>query len=174
MNNNHAILISIYLFLSLGAIAEEQKSPVLIEADQVTHNRDKNEILYQGNVVISQDTLQIKSDRLLIRTEKDKFIFIKATGNPVRFQQNINKAISGRADIIEYQIEKKILMLVGNALVARKGESIKATQISYNLEEGSISAIGGGKPENRVKTIFKLPESFPKTKQPVANNGTDK
>ena len=65
----------IFLLLSLPAVAEraDRDKPVELEADTVTVNDAKKTSVYTGDVVLTQGTLVIHGDKLIVREDSQGF-----------------------------------------------------------------------------------------------------
>ncbi len=144
------LLILLFSFL---AYAEKQKPPVVIEADKLTYLKKKNEAIYTGNVVVKKGDFTLFADKMYVffkqnsKDKKSKIDKIIAIGN-VHFTKGVYK---GKAEKLEYYEDKKIIKLIGNAVLEKEGNIIEGDVIVYNLftEEAKVS---GNK--RRVKTII--------------------
>ena len=74
---NSALMMSICLglFVSLNAKAEsaDRDKPIELEADTVTVNDAKKTSTYTGRVILTQGTLVIHADKLIVREDKEGF-----------------------------------------------------------------------------------------------------
>src|ERR1700693_3390857 len=77
--------------MALPGIALADKSdrdkPVNIEADRVTIDDKKKQSAFEGNVTLSQGTLMLKADRVLVKQDAGGFNFAVAYGKPAYFKQ---------------------------------------------------------------------------------------
>ncbi|MCS7083839.1 MAG: lipopolysaccharide transport periplasmic protein LptA [Aquificaceae bacterium] len=130
------------LFVFL-AIFVSFAQPIIIEADQLTYEKDK--LIYNGNVKVSRADGVLKAQRLVIfLDEKKRAKSAEATGQPLYRDEKRQAS----ADSIQYDFEKEILILKGNARL-QEGESfIEAPQITYFRKEDRALAQG------RVRTIY--------------------
>ena len=136
-------------------------------ADQGRHSAD-----FQGNVVVSQGTLQILADRLQIRAgsngERLGVAFGKA-GAPVQFRQRGDKPDEwneGQADRVEYDSGANQVRLIGSASLRNLSgtvvtQSVSSAAITYDTALDTISSTQrdqGGAPEanarQRVTVVF--------------------
>ncbi|HAF00971.1 MAG TPA: lipopolysaccharide transport periplasmic protein LptA, partial [Methylophilaceae bacterium] len=90
--------------LAWGEAADRNK-PIELEADTVTVNDAKKTSTYAGNVVLTQGTLEIHADKLVVREDAEGFQHSTSTGNPTTFKQKLegrDEYMSGSAQRIEY------------------------------------------------------------------------
>src|SRR5258706_5001009 len=102
-------LTTFCLLAILSTVASGEKGdrdkPINITADRGFEDNKKQEAIFEGNVLLTQGTLRVDADRIVVRRDKEGFDFAKATGNPARFRQKrdgIDEFIEGYAKRIEY------------------------------------------------------------------------
>jgi lipopolysaccharide export system protein LptA len=170
---NHLMRITLLLmsfFFSLQAFAEaaDRDKPIELEADTVTVNDAKKISIYAGNVILTQGTLVIHADKLVVREDKEGFQHSTSTGNPTTFKQKLegkNEYMQGSAQRIEYDGRMDKVQLYTRAWVKRGEDIINGDYISYDANAEYAEVIGGVKSESggtsgRVKAIIQ-----PKSKQ---------
>lgn len=164
-------IVFIGLCFQLGALAEsaDREKPIELEADTVTVNDAKKISTYAGNVILTQGTLIIKADKLIVREDKEGFQHSTSTGNPTTFKQKregVNEYMEGSAQRIEYDGRMDKVQLYTRAWVKRGEDIVHGDYISYDANAEYAEVIGGTKIENgvtssgRVKAIIQ-----PKNKQ---------
>ena len=104
--NNYLIIFSL-LFSNTFLFAEkaDRDKPIEIEADTMTVDDAKSTSVYTGDVILTQGTLLIKADELIVRQDKQGFQHSTSLGNPTTFKQKMegsSEYIQGRALRIEY------------------------------------------------------------------------
>lgn len=168
--------LGLALGVSLPAWAEsaDRDKPIELEADTVTVNDAKKTSVYTGNVILTQGTLVIHADKLIVREDKDGFQHSTSTGNPTTFKQKRegkNEYMQGSGQRIEYDGRMDKVQLYTKAWVKRGEDIVYGDYISYDANAEYAEVIGGTKSESggtssgRVKAIIQ-----PKNK-PAA--GTD-
>jgi lipopolysaccharide export system protein LptA len=174
---NHLIRFSLLLIgfsISLNALSEsaDRDKPIELEADTVTVNDAKKISTYAGNVILTQGTLIIRADKLVVREDKEGFQHSTSTGTPTTFKQKRegkNEYMEGSAQRIEYDGRMDKVQLYTRAWVKRGEDIIHGDYISYDANAEYAEVIGGVKSENggangsssgRVKAIIQ-----PKNKQ---------
>jgi lipopolysaccharide export system protein LptA len=171
------------LFFSLNALAEaaDRDQPIELEADTVTVNDAKKISTYAGNVILTQGTLVIHADKLVVREDKEGFQHSTSTGNPTTFKQKLegkNEYMQGSAQRIEYDGRMDKVQLYTRAWVKRGEDIINGDYISYDANAEYAEVIGGAKSESggtssgRVKAIIqpknKQPQTSPKSEAPAS------
>lgn len=162
------------LFTSFNAVAEsaDRDKPIELEADTVTVNDAKKTSTYTGKVILTQGTLVIHADKLIVREDKEGFQHSTSTGNPTTFKQKregSNEYMQGSAQRIEYDGRMDKVQLYTRAWVKRGEDIVYGDYISYDANAEYAEVIGGVKSESsssssgRVKAIIQ-----PKNK-PAAN-----
>jgi len=155
--------------LEVFAEAADRDKPIELEADTVTVNDAKKISTYSGNVILTQGTLIIHADKLIVREDKEGFQHSTSNGNPTTFKQKLegkNEYMEGNAQRIEYDGRMDKVQLYTRAWVKRGEDIVHGDYISYDANAEYAEVIGGVKSESgdsssgRVKAIIQ-----PKNKQ---------
>ena len=157
--------LGISLCFSLQVLAEsaDRDKPIELEADTVTVNDAKKTSTYMGNVILTQGTLIIRADKLIVREDKDGFQHSTSTGNPTTFKQKRegkNEYMQGSGQRIEYDGRMDKVQLYTKAWVKRGEDIVYGDYISYDANAEYAEVIGGTKSESggtssgRVKAII--------------------
>ncbi|HEX7971871.1 MAG TPA: lipopolysaccharide transport periplasmic protein LptA [Thiobacillus sp.] len=167
-----AVLCSALLLVSPAhAEKADRDKPVNLEADTVTLDDIRKVSVYQGNVVLSQGTLQLRADRMQVTQNADGVDKISATGRPVAFRQKTDgrdEFIDGFADRIEYDNVNGQLELIGQARLRRGTDELRGAQISYNANTEFYKVVGqpnAQTPSGRVRAVIR---PKPRADQPAA------
>lgn len=176
---NSALMMSICLslFVSLNAVAEsaDRDKPIELEADTVTVNDAKKTSTYTGKVILTQGTLVIRADKLIVREDKEGFQHSTSTGNPTTFKQKRegkNEYMEGSGQRIEYDGRMDKVQLYTRAWVKRGEDIVYGDYISYDANAEYAEVIGGAKSESggsstgRVKAIIQ-PKNRPAANPPA-------
>jgi lipopolysaccharide export system protein LptA len=164
------------LLLSLaaagGAVAErgDRTRPMVVEADRPgTVDLQRQVVVFNGNVSISQGTMVIRAERVELRELPDGFrvaTAIGAPGQPASYRQKrdtVDETVEGSAERIEYDGRADTLRFIGNGAVRRLRGTTVADEITGNLivwdanaevfsvEGGARSA---GNPQGRVRAVL--------------------
>ncbi|MDI1309231.1 MAG: lipopolysaccharide transport periplasmic protein LptA [Methylotenera sp.] len=184
-NRQHHLIIN-YVFLSLAllscsnlALAEsaDRNKPIDLEADSVKVDDAKQISTYSGNVILTQGTLIIHADKLIVREDSAGFQHSTSLGNPTTFKQKRegkNEYMEGSAQRIEYDGRMDKIQLYTKAWVKRGEDIVHGDYISYDANAEYAEVLGGtktvdGKTTNgRVHAIIQPKNK--KTTEPVIDN----
>lgn len=159
--------------LSNQALAEsaDRDKPINLEADSVKVDDAKQISTYSGNVILTQGTLIIRADKLIVREDSAGFQHSTSTGNPTTFKQKRegkNEYMEGSAQRIEYDGRMDKVQLYTKAWVKRGEDIVHGEYISYDANAEYAEVIGGAKSADgttssgRVRAIIQ-----PKNKKAV-------
>jgi lipopolysaccharide export system protein LptA len=187
MNNLvRASLIMMSLCISLNAFAEaaDRDKPIELEADTVTVNDAKKISTYSGNVILTQGTLVIHADKLVVHEDSEGFQHSTSNGNPTTFKQKMegkNEYMEGSAQRIEYDGRMDKVQLYTRAWVKRGEDIVHGDYISYDANAEYAEVLGGVKSQNgdpssgRVKAVIQpknRPALTPKSEAPATIDTT--
>jgi lipopolysaccharide export system protein LptA len=184
MNNLIRLSLLIIGFsISLDALAEaaDRDKPIELEADTVTVNDAKKTSTYSGTVVLTQGTLIIRADKLIVREDQEGFQHSTSTGNPTTFKQKRegkNEYMEGSAQRIEYDGRMDKVQLYTKAWVKRGEDIVHGDYISYDANAEYAEVIGGTKTDGspgsgRVKAIIQPKNKpAPKSEAPASDAPT--
>jgi lipopolysaccharide export system protein LptA len=168
------------LGFSSQALAEaaDRDKPIDLEADSVKVDDAKQTSTYTGDVILTQGTLVIHADKLIVREDKEGFQHSTSLGNPTTFKQKRegkNEYMEGSAQRIEYDGRMDKVQLYTKAWVKRGEDIVHGDYIMYDANAEYAEVIGGGPqsatpgtPSGRVRAIIQ-----PKNKKAVPPSGTD-
>lgn len=162
-----ALILGICLLLiPLAAFAEkaDRDKPINLESDTVTVDDAKRISTYEGNVVLVQGTLNIRSDKMVVTEDAEGFQHGTAYGNPAYFRQKregYDEYIEGWGKRIEYDNRTDKVELVTEARMKKNQDEVQGNFISYDGKTELFNVIGGGKeaasannPRGRVRTVM--------------------
>jgi lipopolysaccharide export system protein LptA len=160
---------------SLHAEKADRDKPLEIEADSVTVNDAKKTSIYKGNVILTQGTLNIRGDKMVVIEDKEGFQHGTTTGDPASFKQKRegkNEYMEGSGQRIEYDGHMDKVQLYTKAWVKRGEDIVHGDYIMYDANAEYAEVIGGGEtngaPKGRVKAIIQ-----PKKKSADISNDTN-
>jgi lipopolysaccharide export system protein LptA len=135
-----AILLPVFLqFWAPACFAEQadRNQPMHLEADQVTMDDAQQISTFIGNVHLSQGTLLIRGDKIVVTQDKDGFQHANAYGKLAEFRQKratLEGYVEGYGEHIEYDTRTGILNLYGNASLKRNLDEVSGDHITYNAK----------------------------------------
>ena len=133
--------------LSLAERADRDK-PVNLEADRVDLDDAKKEAVFVGTVTLTQGTLTIKADKIIVKQDAEGFQYGIAYGNPAHFRQKregFDEYIEGFSERLEYDGKADKMQMFTNARIQRGGDEVRGDYISYNAVTEFFQVIGGSK-----------------------------
>ncbi len=151
---------------SLPASAEkaDRDKPVNLEADRVDLDDARKEAIFEGNVSMTQGTLLIKADKIIVKQDADGFQYGIAFGKPAYFRQKregFDDFIEGYGERLEYDGKVDKMQMFTNARIQRGGDEVRGDYIAYNAVTEFFQVIGGGKsaasagnPQGRVRAVI--------------------
>lgn len=142
---------------STNALAEaaDRDKPINLEADSVKVDDAKQISTYSGNVILTQGTLIIRADKLIVREDSAGFQHSTSTGNPTTFKQKRegkNEYMEGSAQRIEYDGRMDKVQLYTKAWVKRGEDIVHGEYISYDANAEYAEVIGGAKSADGATT----------------------
>jgi lipopolysaccharide export system protein LptA len=161
-----------------GAHAEraDRAKPVNIEADRLSLDDVKKESVFEGNVQLTQGTLMLRADRVVVRQDEQGFNYAFATGEPAYFRQKregVDEFIEGFAQRLEYDGKQDKVEMFTNARVKKGIDEVRGDYISYNAVTEFYQVIGGGaaaatpsNPQGRVRAVIQPKKDLEKPSRP--------
>lgn len=150
------VALSITSFSAL-ALKNDSNQPINVISDNQSLDMEKSIVTFTNNVVITQGSILIKADKVIITRppeKSNKKETVEAFGNPVSFQQTLDngKPVNGHANRVHYDLGDEFLTLIGNAELKQLDSKINSQQISYDVKKQQLKAQGSAK--SRVKTVL--------------------
>ncbi len=172
------LLLACGLLAAAPAWAErsDRNKPMVVEADLPgTVDLQRQVVVFNGNVVISQGTMVLRAERVEMRETADGYRVASATGaagRPATWRQRrdgVDETMEGVADRIEFDGRADTLRLLGNGAVRRLRGGVVADEITgaaitwdnaaevFKVEGGAPSTTN---PTGRVRAVLSpRPES---------------
>jgi len=174
------ILALLVLLASGMALAEkaDRDKPIDLEADNLSVNDAKKISTYNGNVVLTQGTLTIHADRMIVREDAEGFQHSTSTGNPTTFRQKMegkDEYIQGSGQRIEYDGRMDKVQLYTKAWVKRGEDIVHGDYIMYDANAEYAEVIGGPQaatptnPKGRVHAVIQPKSARGSAAKPAAD-----
>ncbi len=141
----------------------DRDQPINLEADNLTTNDAKKISTYTGNVILTQGTMVMRADKLVVHEDTGGFQHSTSTGNPTTFKQKEegrDEYIQGSAQRIEYDGRMDKIRLYTEAWVKRGEDLVRGDYIMYDANAEYAEVIGGGQsvtpgaPNGRVRAVI--------------------
>ena len=146
----------------------DKLKPSVIEADRVTHNELNQSQVFEGNVVLTKGTLQIKANRVETRTDAQGYQTANATGaagKPASYTQKrdgLDEMVEAEAMSLSFDNKSDTITLTDQAIVRRIAKGVvqdesRGAKIKYNnqtefyeVQSGATSSA----PAGRVRMVL--------------------
>jgi len=170
-----SLLAHAFLLLWMPACFAERADhdmPINLEADQGLIDDMQQFSTFTGNVRLSQGTLLIRGDKIIVVQNKEGFKHATATGKIAEFRQKregMDEFVEGYGERIEYDTQAETLNLFKQARLKRGQDEVHGEHITYNAKAETFQVNGsstnsGDAPPKRVRAVLQ-----PKTKKATAS-----
>lgn len=125
------------------ALESDSKQPLYIESNTANYDEKQGESVYIGDVHVTQGSMELFADRMIVYMKAGKTDKIIATGNPVRLKQTPDGAkddIKGTSKRSEYYPDKTTLVLLEDAVVIQGGNTYASQRIEYDSRNATVRA----------------------------------
>lgn len=150
----------------------DSDKPVHLEADQVLVDDAQQISTFTGNVKLTQGTMLIRGDKIVVEQDKDGFKRGTVYGNTASFRQKregLDEYVEGYGERIEYDTRAETVDFYVQARVVRDMDEVRGEHITYNQKTEIFQVNGGAAAENeppkRVRAILQ-PKSKPSPSAP--------
>ena len=153
-----ATLAALLLMLCAGQVqakSSDRNQEMVIDSGSTDGSfNDNGSTVLQGNVVITQGTLDIRASRGEIFMKNGEVSRAVFTGKQAQLKQvnDDGTPVTATADKLEYDVLNDIITLTGNYKVASPKGSNSGQRMVYNTRTGSMQSGGDG---TRVRTVIK-------------------
>ncbi|MBI2306625.1 MAG: lipopolysaccharide transport periplasmic protein LptA [Rhodocyclales bacterium] len=133
-------LALISLTAATPALAEraDREKPINLEANRISVDEVKKVQIFEGNVVLTQGTLTIRADKIVVTQDADGFqkgVASGGAGGVARFKQKRegrDDYVEGEGERIEHDARNEKTEFFIRAWVKSGGDEVKGNYISYN------------------------------------------
>ncbi len=155
------------LFLAQSVLAEraDRNKPVYLEADRATvedvNRKEASRVsIFTGNVVLTQGTMRISADKVIMKEDLNGFRYATATGALVSFRQKrdgLDEYVEGWSERAEYDSKTDKIELFRQARLKRGSDEVQGDYISYDMTSEFFKVIGSKErgveagPDKRVR-----------------------
>jgi lipopolysaccharide export system protein LptA len=147
-----ATLTSALLAAAFPALAEkaDKDKPTQIEANRMSSDETRRLNIFEGNVVLTKGTLNVRADKIIVRQDAEGYQYSTATGAPVRFRQRQDPKegkegvwMDGEALRVEIDDRKSTTELFDKARVTRDGDEVVGNYIFVDQRSDFFSVSSG-------------------------------
>ena len=155
MSNKIKNLIFIILFLFnnyIYAYDSDKNEPIFLESDSAKWDEESRKSTYRGNVVVTQGTMLLTGDLLIVTSENNEINHMIVTGKKSTYRQKTRtgKIVNGEAKTIEYYMDKSKIIFLKKAILSQSNNIVKSDKIIYKTDSENIIA-GDKKGKSRVR-----------------------
>ncbi|MDQ3079837.1 MAG: OstA family protein [Pseudomonadota bacterium] len=172
MNKISTFAALIALSLGAGALAQsggqvsalkghDSNAPVDVDADRIEVQERADRAVFAGNVKARQGNLTLATARLTLAYTSGNGIQIRrldASGGVVV----TSPSETARGNFAVYDLDRKLITLIGNVRLARQGSTINGSRLLIDLNTGRAVMDGGapgvGQSGGRVTGHFTVPQ----------------
>lgn len=154
----------------------DRDQPINLEADRVTVDDARQISTFTGSVRLSQGTLLILGDTIIVTQNKRGSMHVEAHGKTASFRQKREAAegyVEGYGEHIAYDTTSEILILDVRARLKRDRDEVTGEHITYNAKTDLFQVNAGETgpdrvPKQRVRVVLQ-----PKPKPGAAKTPAD-
>lgn len=156
------------------ALPSDRGQPIRIESDRAERDEKAGTTHYQGNVLVTQGTMQIKADSITVFSDGKQVNLVIAKGNPVHLQQQPalgEPIVHARGETVEYHLTTELIRLLGKASLVRGSSTVNSDKIDYYIADQVVKANqkndgdGDGTPRQRVEVVIHPQQNDAQTEQ---------
>jgi len=143
----------------------DREKPIYLEADRATvedvNRKESNRVsVFTGNVILTQGTLRISADKVIMKEDLHGFRYATAIGDLVSFRQKrdgLNEYVEGWSQRAEYDSKTDKIELFRQARLKRGSDEVQGDYISYDMKTEFFKVIGSKErgdetgPDKRVR-----------------------
>ena len=139
----------------------DQTKPTQIEANRMNADDARRVTVFEGNVIVTRGTLNIRADRIVVRQDPEGNQYATATGNPVKFKQRLDPKppstegawMDGEARRIELDDKAQKVELFEAARVNRGGDEVAGDHILV-YQRSDFFTVTPGRGDGRVRATI--------------------
>lgn len=162
-----AVLLLLFCAPECFAERADRDKPVHLEADQVVIDDAQQVSTFIGNVKLTQGTMQMRGDKIVVKQDKEGFKHGTAYGNTASFRQKregLDEYVEGYGERIEYDTRAETVDFYVQARLKRNMDEVRGEHITYSAKTEIFQVNGGAsqttEPQQRVHAVLQ-----PKQKQ---------
>ena len=168
---NKLAVISLSVIASYAvALPDDWQKEMTILSDSAEIDRRAGTVVYEGNVVLTQGTLKIEADRLMILRNGDTLEKAVAEGDRARYQQQIEVGkplTTALGNRIDYYTSERRIIITGDAELEQEGNIFSGERITYDMATETVRADGNtaesstdstDEDSGRIKVVIQPPK----------------
>lgn len=178
--NNPPLHLVALLLLCAVSIAQaettDRDKPLHLVSDNMTLDDAKQTSTFEGHVELTQGTLRIVAEKIVVVEDTQGYQHMTASGAPASFRQKMegsDEYAEGFGERIEYDTRADKVDFFKNARVKRGQDEVMGDSITYNskteiFQARGKSLVAGDKPTNkdRVRAVIQPKKDKSKNASP--------
>lgn len=134
---NRLLLLLLMLLCVPVSHAEkaDRDKPINIDADKAEVDDARQISTFTGKVVVTQGTMVIRGDKMVLTQDKDGFKHGTAYGHPATYRQKregLDEYVEGYGERIEYDTRGDTVDFYVHARVKRGQDEVRGEHVTYN------------------------------------------
>ncbi len=164
-----ASILTLICISSVSALTDDSSKPINIEADSAEINDATGVSTYRGNVEITQGSMRLTGDLVILETANKKVQKIIAEGNLSTFKQKTDdgRIVNAEAEKMVYSITGNKIVLTNNAKLTEAGNTFASDSITFFTDKEIVKA--GSSTGNERVNITVFPETAKEIEQDNEN-----
>lgn len=157
-------------FADLSKDADEE---IKVSADQTVADFGAETATYQGNVIVEQGDMKLRSDELKIFAKNGTISRIEANGNVVL----ASRTGSARSTNAVYEVGPRMVRLTGGVVLTHEDNVMRGAELQVKLASGEarlIAPVGANGKPGRVQGLFSASKLRQQQQQPQQAAPADK
>ena len=155
MLNKVLLLLICMVSLTCHALPSDNEQEISIESDKASLNKLQGELIYTGNVELTQGSLTIQADKVTLTRNQDGIQQLVALGKPARYEQLLSAnedKTQAYGETIIYNMINDELTLLTNAGLEKQGNVFAGEKIVYLIKEQRVKA--DSSKQERVRMVI--------------------
>ena len=149
------ILALLLLASPAFALKSDREKPMDVQAEEfeaAIGENESGETTLSGDVVITQGSMEVKSDKAVIHRKSAEIERAVLTGRPATLKQSLDEggAMNARAREIDYDLQQDLVVLTGDVVILQPEGEMRGEKVTYELTSGKVTGSGAGT-SGRVK-----------------------
>ena len=128
-----------------GALSSDKQQPITITADSVEIDDKAGRAVYRGNVRVTQGTLRVTGDTLVVERQDGEVRAVIITGGPATYRQRPDgggQDVAAKAGVMRVYPQANMVTLEENAEVRQRGRVFSGHIIEYDNKNDIVRARG--------------------------------
>ena len=126
-----------------GALSTDKDQPITITADSAELDDKAGRAVYRGNVRVTQGTLTVTGDTLVVERQDGKVRAVIITGGPATYRQRPDGGaadVAAEAGVMRVYPQANMVELENNATVRQRGRVFSGHIIEYDSKNDIVRA----------------------------------